>query len=173
MVEHFNLIVTCLRGQEPVAASELTDLLREMGDPEPVVNTTKVAGLLTARTSLDPFKVVEHIRMILEQEPWKIGYLMRVIPVEEVVETKPERIAEAVEKLAGKIPEDATYRVTVEKRHTQLSSKEIVEAAAQKVERKVNLENPDWIVLIQVIGGATGVAVIRPSQVLSLMKKQQ
>ena len=173
MVERFNLIVTCLRGQEPVAASELSDLLREFGDPEPVVNVTRVAGLLTAKTSLNPFEVIERIREVSEREPWKIGYIMRAIPVEEVVETKPEKIAEAVEKLAGKIPEEATYRVTVEKRHTQLSSKEIIEAAAQKVERKVNLENPDWIVLIQVIGGATGVAVIRPSQVLSLIKKQQ
>ena len=172
MVERFNLIVTCLRGQEPVAASELGDLLRELGDPEPVVNVTKVAGLLTAKTSLDPFKVVEQLRVITEQEPWRIGYLMRIIPVEEVVETKPEHIAKAVERLADKIPADATYRVTVEKRHTQLSSKEIIEAAASKVERKVNLENPDWIVLIQVIGGVTGVAVIKPDQVISTMKKQ-
>ncbi|HIQ29423.1 MAG TPA: RNA methyltransferase [Candidatus Caldiarchaeum subterraneum] len=171
-MERFNLIVTCLRGQEPVAASELADLLREMGDPEPVVNVTKVAGLLTAETSLDPFKVVEQLRKMLEDEPWKVGYVMRVIPVEEVVETRLERIAEAVERLAVKIPEDATYRVTVEKRHTQLSSRDIIEAAAKRVERRVNLENPDWIVLIQVIGGVTGVAVIKPGQIVSSMKRQ-
>jgi len=171
-LERFNLIVTCLRGQEPVAASELADLLREMGDPEPVVNVTKVAGLLTAETSLDPFKVVEQLRKMLEDEPWKVGYVMRVIPVEEVVETRLERIAEAVERLAVKIPEDATYRVTVEKRHTQLSSRDIIEAAAKRVERRVNLENPDWIVLIQVIGGVTGVAVIKPGQIVSSMKRQ-
>ncbi|HID05309.1 MAG TPA: RNA methyltransferase [Aigarchaeota archaeon] len=171
-MERFNLIVTCLRGQEPVAASELADLLREMGDPEPVVNVTKVAGLLTAETSLDPFKVVEQLRKMLEDEPWKVGYVMRAIPVEEVVETRLERIAEAVERLAVKIPEDATYRVTVEKRHTQLSSRDIIEAAAKRVERRVNLENPDWIVLIQVIGGVTGVAVIKPGQIVSSMKRQ-
>lgn len=143
-----------------------------MGDPEPVVNVTKVAGLLTAETSLDPFKVVEQLRKMLEDEPWKVGYVMRVIPVEEVVETRLERIAEAVERLAVKIPEDATYRVTVEKRHTQLSSRDIIEAAAKRVERRVNLENPDWIVLIQVIGGVTGVAVIKPGQIVSSMKRQ-
>ena len=172
MVEKFNLIVTSLRGQEPVAASELSDLLREFGDPEPVVTTTKIAGLLTARTSLNPFEVISRLREVLEKEPWKVGYIMRVIPVEEVVETRPEKIAEAVERLAPKIPEDATYRVTVEKRHTQLSTKEIIEAAASKVDRKVSLENPEWIVLVEVVGGATGVAVIKPDQIVSTTKQQ-
>jgi len=172
MVEKFNLIITSLRGQEPIAASELGDLLREFGDPEPVINITRVAGVLTARTSLDPFMVVEKIRETIQKEPWKIGYIMRAIPIEETVETNPKKIAEAVEKLANKIPQDATYRITVEKRHTQLSTREIIEAAASKVDRKVSLENPEWIVLVEVIGGVSGVSVIRPEQIVSTTKQQ-
>lgn len=172
MVERFNLIATSLRGQEPLAATELGELLRSLGDENPSINMTRIAGLLTANTSLNPFNVIEQVRTILEKEPWRISYLMRLIPIEEVVETKPERIAEAVKKLASKIPENATYRVTVEKRHTKLSSKEIIEAAASNVDRKVSLENPEWIVLIEVLGGATGIAVIKPEQILSTTKQQ-
>jgi len=166
-MERFNLIVTTFRGQENVAAIELEDLLKSLGDESPEITITKVAGLLTARTSLDPFKVVEEVKKILAEEPWRISSLLRFIPIEHVVEAKPEKIAEAVEKLSSKIPEEAKFRVTVEKRHTSLSSRELIEAAASRVDRKVDLENPDWIVLIEVLGGVAGVSVLKPDQILS------
>lgn len=170
MAGRFNLIVTTARGQENLAAIELEDLLRFLGDESPQISTTSVAGLITARTSLDPFEVVERIKKIMEEEPWRIGSLMRIIPVEEVVDSNVDEIARAVEKLASKIPEDQSFRITIEKRHTQLASSEIIEAAAKNVERKVDLKNPDWIVLIEIIGAYAGVSVLRPSQILSLAK---
>ncbi len=144
--------------------------MRFLGDESPQISTTSVAGLITAKTSLDPFEVVERVKKIMEEEPWRIGSLMRIIPVEEVVDSNVDEIARAVEKLASKIPEDQSFRITIEKRHTQLASSEIIEAAAKNVERKVDLKNPDWIVLIEIIGAYAGVSVLRPSQILSLAK---
>jgi len=166
----FNLIATTLRGQEPLGVASLTSILSELNDPDPKVEITEIHGVITAHTSLDPFHVIERIREMATREPWKVSGLMRVIPVERVVETKLERIAEAAESLKGRIPPEATYKVVVEKRHTQLSSREIIEAVASKIDRKVNLERPDWIVLIEVLGGLTGVSVLKPDQVLSLVK---
>jgi len=74
-MERFNLIVTTFRGQENVAAIELEDLLKSLGDEDPEISITKVAGLLTARTNLDPFKVIEEVRRILADEPWRISSL--------------------------------------------------------------------------------------------------
>ena len=171
-MERFNLIVTTFRGQESVAATELNDLLSSLGDPSPSVSMTRIAGLLTARTSLNPFEVVEKVRQLMEQEPWRVGSLLRFIPIEEVVEAELEKIAETAERLARKIPEDASFRVTVEKRHTSLSSKELIEAAARKIDRKVDLENPDWVVLVEVLGAVAGISVLKPSQILSTAKRQ-
>ncbi|MCS7136341.1 MAG: THUMP domain-containing protein [Nitrososphaerota archaeon] len=168
--DRFNLIVTTLRGMESISASELIDILNHMGDPSPKVEQTSISGLITAKTSLNPFEVVEKLKDIVEKEPWFVRNIQRVIPVEEVVETKVEKIAEVASRLAQSIPEDCTFRVTVEKRHTQLSSKEIIEAVAAKINRKVNLNNPDRIVLIEVLGGLTGISVIRPNQIFSASK---
>lgn len=169
----FNLIVTTPRGQENLAAIELEDLLRSLGDESPQVSLTSVAGLITARTNLDPFEVINKVREIIKEEPWRIGNLMRLIPIEEVVESNLEEISQVVEKLSSKIPEDATFRITIEKRHTSLSSSEIIEMAAKKVNRKVNLKNPDWIILIEVVGAFTGISVIKPDQILSIAKLQK
>ncbi|PUA31894.1 MAG: hypothetical protein B9J98_05215 [Candidatus Terraquivivens tikiterensis] len=163
----FNLIVTTLRGMEPLSASELADILNRMGDPSPRIEQTRISGLLTAKTSLNPVEVVERLKELVEKEPWLLRNIQRVIPVEEVVETNVEKIAEVAHRLSQSIPADHTFRVTVEKRHTQLSSKEIIEAVATKVNRKVNLEKPDWIILVEVLGGLTGISVIRPDQVFS------
>ena len=170
MVKGFNLIVTTARGQENLAAIELEDLLRSLGDEAPQVSTTSISGLLTAKTSLNPFEVIEKVKDMMEEEPWRIGSLMRMIPVEEVVESNIDEIAKTVEKLASKIPEDQSFRITIEKRHSSLSSSEIIEAAAKNVNRKVDLKNPDWIVLVEVVGAYTGISVLRPEQVLSLAK---
>ena len=62
--------------------------------------------------------------------------------------------------------------MTVEKRHTELSTKEIIEAAAKHIDREVNLKNPDRIVLIEVMGGATGISVIKPDDILSIVKEK-
>jgi len=170
VVKRFNLIVTTARGQENLAVIELEDLLKSFGDESPEVSITSVAGLLTAKTSLDPFQIVERVRKIMEEEPWRIGSLMRIIPVEEVVNSNIDEIAKAVEKLASKIPEDQSFRITIEKRHTSLSSSEIIETAAKNVNRRVDLKNPDWIILIEIIGAYTGISVLKPDQVLSLAR---
>ncbi|MCK4668737.1 RNA methyltransferase, partial [Candidatus Bathyarchaeota archaeon] len=65
-----------------------------------------------------------------------------------------------------------TFRVTVEKRFTQMSSREVIEATAVNVKRNVNLDNPDKILLVEIIGGLTGVSVIKPSYILSIIKEK-
>ncbi|MEM2910578.1 MAG: THUMP domain-containing protein [Nitrososphaerota archaeon] len=162
--------MTTLRGMESLSASELVDILNRMGDSSPKIEQTRIAGLLTAKTSLNPVEVVEKLKDIVEKEPWLLRSIQRVIPVEEVVETNIQKIAEVAHRLAQSIPADHTFRVTVEKRHTQLSSREIIEAVAAKIDKKVNLERPDWVVLVEVLGGLTGISVIKPDQVFSASK---
>jgi len=61
----------------------------------------------------------------------------------------------------------------VRKRHTTLSTKEIVETVARNIDRKVDLENPDKMVLIEILGELTGVSVIAPSDVLSVERAKR
>jgi len=56
---NFNLICTTHRGLEHEASSELFALLTQMGDEAPDVMRTGLRGLLIAKTSLQPIKVIE------------------------------------------------------------------------------------------------------------------
>ncbi|MFQ5758273.1 MAG: THUMP domain-containing protein [Candidatus Bathyarchaeia archaeon] len=171
VLKDFNLLVTTSRGNEEDLCSEIWYLLREMGDEAVQVEKTGVTGLITVKTALSPFDVIKKLRDILEKRPWEFRYTLRVVPIDKVVRTDLGEIQSAATKLASKIREDETFRVTVEKRFTALSSQEITEAAAENVERRVNLENPDKIVLVEVVGRLTGISVAEPGDILSVMKE--
>jgi len=88
------------------------------------------------------------------------------------VRTELEDIERTVTELASKIDETESFRVTVEKRFTQISTKDIIETVAANVERKVDLENPDKIILIEIVGKFTGISIVKPNELFSVMKEK-
>ncbi len=147
-------------------------LLEQAGDPFSDVRKSGVRGLIIARTALDPFEAVRILRKILVERPYEFRYMLRIIPVEATVATDLNAIADKAKELSSKIDENETFRITVEKRFTQLHANEIVEAVAANVKRKVNLAKPDKIILIEVVGASTGVSTIKPEDLISVMKEK-
>jgi len=172
MLRDFNLLVTTTRGNEDNACSEIWYLLKEIGDEKAEVDKTGVSGLIAAKTNIDPFEVIAKFREILRERPYEFRYSLRIIPIERVVKTRLEEIAKVAEELAPRIGENETFRITVEKRFTEISTKDVIEAAASKIERKVNLEKPDKILLIEIVGGLTGISLIKPEDIISVSKEK-
>jgi len=151
---------------------ELSYLLKEeLGDPAPVVSKTGIKGVVSAKTSLNPCEVIEKLRAIVQERPYEFRYALRIIPVERVIPTGLEEIKRVASELAANIGGNETFRVTVEKRFTSIHTRDFVEAAAT-IDRKVDLENPDKILLIEVVGGLTGMSLIKPSEILAVIKEK-
>jgi tRNA acetyltransferase TAN1 len=112
------------------------------------------------------------MREILKERPYEFRYALRIVPIERVVPTELEEIKRVTEELAGRIGEHESFRVTVEKRFTALHSKEIIEAAASGIKRKADMNNPDCILQIEVLGALTGISLLKPSDVISVMKEK-
>jgi tRNA acetyltransferase TAN1 len=167
-----NLLATTSRGNEGDACSELWHLLGQIGDSTPTINKTGVAGLIAAKTAFNPFEAIGKLRKILRERPYEFRYTLRIIPIEKVVRTDLSAIQRAVTELNSKIGENETFRITVEKRFTETSTRDIIEAAAANIERKVNLNKSDKILLIEVIGGLTGLSVIKPDEILAVVKEK-
>ena len=170
----FNLIATTYRGYEHDATSELAARLEEMNDYGAKIHLTDLPGLILAQTNVDPFKLIDHMYSLIEEEPWRVRYLLRLIPIEKVTRTKIDEISEAASQIAlSKIAANESFKVVVEKRKTDLSRLEIIEAVAERIDRRVNLENPDWIVLIEVVGEVTGLSVLKPKYIFSSVKAKR
>lgn len=172
IVKDFNLLITTFRGSEEDACTEIWYLLGEIGDSAAKVDKTGITGLIAAKTAFNPFEVVEKFRVILKERPYEFRYTLRVIPVEKVVRTDLREIQRTLTELGSKIKENETFRVTVEKRFSTTSTRDIIEIAAAEIERHVDLNNPKKIVLIEVVGGLTGVSIIKPEDILSVMKEK-
>ncbi len=169
----FNLLVTTPRNMEMAAINEIEAALRELGDSDPEAWPSTVRGVIFVKTGLSRPEVIEGLRKMARERPFNLVNVKRVIPVDEVVETGIGRIVEAARGLVDRIGEGETFRVTVEKRHTQLHSMDIIKAVAEVFERKVNLKNPDKIVLVEVVGPVTAVSVVSPREILSVEKEME
>jgi tRNA acetyltransferase TAN1 len=173
MIDDFNLLVTTARGNERPMINELLYLLKEeLADPQARASKTKVRGLIVAKTSLNPCLVIEKFRGILQERPYEFRYALRILPIERVVPTDLEEIKRATAELAIRIGENQSFRVTVEKRFTDLHSRDLIEAAAGDINQEVNLQNPDLILLIEVVGGLTGLSLLEPNQILAVVKEK-
>jgi len=172
MLRDFNLLATTSRGNERDACSELWYLLGEIGDSAPNVEKTGVSGLIAAKTAFDPVWAIEKLRKILNDRPYEFRYTLRIIPIEKIVRTDLDEIQHAATELSSKIGENETFRITVEKRFTTISSRSIIEETAAKIERKVDLRKPDKILLIEVVGGLAGISILKPDEILSIMKEK-
>jgi len=173
LIRDFNLLVSTSRGNERQMCSELSYLLKELvGDPAPVVAKTGIRGLVAAKTSLDPCEVIEKFRSILQDRPYEFRYALRIIPIERVLATNLDEVRKVAIELAAKIAQNETFRVTIEKRFTSLHSRDFIEAAANNIERKADLDNPDKVLLIEVLGGITGMSLIKPSSIISVLKEK-
>ncbi len=164
------MIITSSRHLEPEAAEEISEILEEFGDSNATVEISDLSGILTATTSLDPFLVVKKIQEKILEEPWTIRYCLRVIPLHDTVYTKKEDIVNSVLNHTSVIQPQDTYRITVEKRHSEISTSEIISEIADKIQNKVSLEKFDWIILIEILGKRTGISILKNDDVLSTQK---
>ena len=168
-----NLIVTCARHLEGETEDELMDILDELGDSDVKISVSSMSGIITVQTKLNPIEVVRKMKEMVLDEPWSIRYCLRIIPIQKVVETNIEEIEKSISNMSSEINEKESYRILIEKRNSDISSKEIITKIANGIKNKVSLDFPDKIILIEILGIITGISILKKSDILSLEKTKR
>ena len=168
----YNILATTEKITMSAASSQLWMNLRAIGDPEPKVSRSRIKGIVMAQTTLDPIEAIIMLREHMESEVERYDRLFRVFPIVARVPTVIETIVEEVQRQAGVIEEGQKFRITLEKRETEIRSLEIIEPVAAVIERDVDLKNPDWVILIEIMGKMTGVSVMPPEGMLNVQKER-
>jgi len=165
-----NLIITCARSLESETKNEINKILDELGDQEPEILNVGMRGILMVNTIIEPSKIIDYVKNKMIEEPWLIRYCLRIIPIQMITETKIDKIKQNVIKLKDTIQKNDSYRITIEKRNTDISSTEIITEIANIFPNKVSLDQPDWIVLIEILGNNTGISILKDDELFSLDK---
>ena len=161
--------MTSAKGLEARASAEFKEIALLSGIRKLAIDRSAYDGVIEVDVE-NPKALMSFITEFVRSEPFKVRYIMRIIPVDRVVDTKLEGIVKAVKELATAIGPGETFRITIEARDSPYKEKELIDAIADAVDRKVNLESPDKVVLLQVFGEYAGISVISPHDIISIQK---
>lgn len=164
----FDLLITCPRFKERDASAEVKYFLAELGDEEAVSEPTGMPGILACQTKIDPMELIEKLKGYMEDNLVYFQYTLRYIPIQVVVNSTIDNIVDAIKELKNKIKNNDTFRITIEKRHTHIERNELIKDAATVITNKVDLENPDKIILIEIVGDKTGISIIEQEDIISI-----
>jgi tRNA acetyltransferase TAN1 len=168
-----NLIITCGRNLESEAKNEIKKIINELGDQELEVFNSGMRGILTVNTMINPLEVIDYARNKINEEPWFMRYCLRIIPIQIVTDTDVDKIKQNIIKFKDCIQKNDSFRITVEKRNSAISTKEIITEIAKALPNKVSLEKPTWTILIEVLGGKTGISILKNDGLFSLEKSKR
>ncbi len=165
-----NLIVTCSRHLEEEASDEISKTLMMLGDDKPKTEHSRFSGIVMVQTSLDPFHVISKIRTKILDEPWSVRYCHRFIPIQESTRDALDEIVKAVQNHTHSMQPSDSYRITIEKRGSELSTRELIDTIAGTVKNKVSLEKYDWNIIVEILGDIVGVSILKESDIISTLK---
>jgi len=168
-----NLIITCARSLESETKNEISKILGELGDQEPEILNVGMRGILMVNTMIEQSKIIDYVKNKIIEEPWLIRYCLRIIPIQMITETEIDKIKQKVIKLKYTIQKNDSNRITIEKRNTSISSNEIITEIAKIFPNKVSLNQPDWIIQIEILGNETGISILKNDGMFSLDKAKR
>lgn len=164
-----NLILTSAKGLEARASAEFKEIALLSGVRKVTLERSAYDGVVEVEVE-DPKALLSFLSEFVRSEPFKVRYIMRLIPVDRVVDTKMEEISKAVKELSSQIGSEESFRITIEARDSPYTDKQLIDELADVIDRKVNLNSPDKIVFLQIFGEYTGVSVVAPSDIISISK---
>lgn len=164
-----NLVVTSAKGLEARASAEFKEIALLSGVRKFSVERSAYDGVLEVEAE-NPAALVKFLAEFVRSEPFKVRFILRVIPVDGVVDTKLDQISKAVKELSSSISQGESFRITIEARDSPYSDKDLIDAIADIVDRKVDLDSPDKVILLQIFGEYTGISVLEPDEIISIQK---
>ena len=109
--------------------------------------------MFIAKFEEDPIKTLQRIEEELEKDRTVLQYTLKLVPTQYRVATTLENMREITKKIIAKIKDDDSWRVTLRRRHSQLSRNEIITAVASEVNvGKVMLDNPRHYIIVEILG---------------------
>ena len=135
---------------------------------------SRVPGLSILTLSdkkLDPIEVIEDFREYITEKGPLVACL-KIIPLEVLIKTSlPDIVTYVKEKAQKKIKPTNSWRISVNKRQTNLGTKEVIEEVAEEINwGTVKLKEPDFEIRIEIIRDLTGITIMKPNTEISMAK---
>ena len=167
----FNLLVSCSWGMYGKAKKEIICILQMLGDESSLVKRTIAEGIIGVKTRLNSREAVYGLRKLFDEDPSIFQYALKWVPVDLWTLSDMDSMKEGVRKLRSRIHRGERWRMTVEKRRYSIHHKsDIIRKLADLIGEKVDLENPEKILRVDIIGRYVGMSVLKDTDIFSIAK---
>lgn len=167
------MIISTPRNFENDALAELDFLIHQVF-PENKLNYGKtiVNGLVWGNiVDVDPVLAVHRIKDFVTEKGFTLQFLLKFVPIQKVMETNFDEIERYVLSQVDQIRDDEKYKIIVNKRRIHNEKIEIIERIAKNIHKTVDLDHPDKIIRLEIIGKYTGISILKEDDVFSVGKK--
>ncbi|MDG6915184.1 MAG: THUMP domain-containing protein [Nitrososphaerota archaeon] len=164
-----NLLLTSQKGSEARASAEFKEIALQRGHRKLHIEKAGFDGILEIEIE-NSRDFIAFMRDYVRSEPFRVHFIQRMIPVDVVVDTTLEQVRDAAVQLAPQVLPGETFRIDITERDSPVSRKELIDTIASVVDRKVNLNSPDKVFNVEVMGEYSAISVVRPDEILSITK---
>jgi len=175
MEKFSGFVVSSRRYQEEEASKEMQYVLEMIFDykdveVQPVFD---LSGLSIAHFNKDPIKTLKKIKEKIKEDPDFLEYVLKIVPIQYKLKTDLSEISDLSSKFESELNDKDKWRVLLRRRSKDILHEEIVEVAAKEIDIGiVDLEDPDYIVRIEVIGDDTYMSLSKRKE-LSVIKTRR
>ena len=172
-MNNFNLLVSTSRFNEVNAKAEIWFTLLMCGDKYPIILGIKYPGLITAATNIDTKEVMRKIKKILEKDSNFFQFILKIVPVDYVCETNLNLIKDFIEKYYPLyINKEDSFKIELKRRKNEIIERDaIIESVAKIIPNRVDLDNPDKIIRIELLGNVSGISFLNPDDIFLIHNK--
>ena len=129
-----------------------------------------VDGVLNLRVG-NPKKIVKSLSK-LKNKKGMFEHTFHWVPIEKWVTTNVKAMQREIKKLQKGIKKTEKWKMDLHKRHFDMPSTELIMKLTEAVDKpKVDLDAPQKIIEVQIIGKKVGLALLNKDEILSLSKK--
>jgi tRNA acetyltransferase TAN1 len=167
-LNNFNLLVSTSRFNEDNAKAEIWFTLLNCGDRYSIISNLDFSGLIVVVTTLNHRNVISKIKRILIKDPNFFQYILKIIPIDYVCQTHINTIKIIIQNhYRDYIHSDDSFMIELNRRKNDLIDRDsFIESIAKVIDNKVNLENPDKIIRIEILRNVTGISFLQQEDVI-------
>lgn len=173
MAKEGNLLVTFEPTHQDSALKEISALLKEVKEEADIL---KAEGGVAELIVKDAKKSVRELAKLFSKNIDKFAYTSHWIPVDEWCKNATEDMQKSIKGLAKDIKQNEKWKMDLKVRKVKEKPDEIklVMKLTEVVDKpNVDLQNPDKIIKVEVIGNKAGLALLGKDELLNVAKLKQ
>ncbi|MCX6650278.1 MAG: THUMP domain-containing protein [Methanomassiliicoccales archaeon] len=167
----YNLLVTFHGNQRGHAEQEIMERMKDLGVYVEKIDLCEVEGVFLLQVGGDAKVLVAQLKRVCDENPSQFIYTYHWVPIERWVPSNKREIIDAATELGRGIGEDETWMMHLHKRHFEEHHDDLIAQLTGPLNRgRVNLEDPDKIVAVEILGRNTGLSLLNRHELLDVNK---